>query len=113
MKKEEGKEGIRILVGGHLREELGLGEGEIVLETQGQMTVAELLERLGLAQERAKLVMVNGKGGSASTALNPGDRVAIFPPELSFNTFVSLCFRKERVEARTTSHGHERGTQGA
>lgn len=107
--KENGCGEIRVLVGGHLREELGLAQGEMMMELQGLMSVTQLLERLGLAQERAKLILVNGKGSTPETVLRPGDRVALFPPELSFNTFVSLSFRKERVEARRASSRGKKG----
>ena len=92
--------GIRVLVGGHLREELGLEGGEVVVQGLGASSVMGLLERLGLAQDRVKLILVNGRGATLETPLGPGDRVAVFPPELSFNTFVSLSFRTERVRAR-------------
>lgn len=101
------------MVGGHLREELGVAQGELMLEVKGPLSVTGLLERLGLAQNRAKMILVNGKGSTPETVLRPGDRVAIFPPELSFNTFVSLSFRKERVLAREASRGEKKGASDA
>jgi len=53
------------------------------------------------------MIMVNGRGATLDTAVSEGDRVALFPPELAFNTFVSLGFRKESVEKR------EKGKQSA
>lgn len=111
--KQSGCGEIRVLVGGHLREELNVPQGELVVKTHSSISVIQLLERLGLAQERAKLILVNGMGATGQTVLNPGDRVAVFPPELSFNTFVSLSFRKERVGARTALSGQKKGTKGA
>jgi molybdopterin converting factor small subunit len=111
--KQDGSGSIRVLVGGHLREELGVAQGELMLEVKGPLSVTGLLERLGLAQSRAKLILVNGKGSTPETVLGPGDRVAIFPPELSFNTFVSLSFRKERVLAREASRGEKKGASDA
>lgn len=111
--KKNGCGEIRVLVGGHLREELGLQKGEMVLEVQGPISVRALLERLGLGQNRAKLILVNGRGSTTDTVLMPGDRVAVFPPELSFNTFVSLSFRKERVEARRASIREKKGEADA
>lgn len=101
------------MVGGHLREEIGVPQGELMLEVMGPISVTGLLERLGLGQHRAKLILVNGKGSTPETVLEPGDRVAIFPPELSFNTFVSLSFRKERVLARETSKPEKKGAPDA
>jgi hypothetical protein len=46
------------------------------------------------------MIMVNGRGATLYKEISEGDRVALFPPELAFNTFVSLGFRKESVEAR-------------
>jgi len=46
------------------------------------------------------MIMVNGRGATLDTPIAEGNRVALFPPELSFNTFVSLGFRKESVEGR-------------
>lgn len=111
--KQDGSGNIMILVGGHLREELGVPQGEMVLEVMGPISVEGLLERLGLGQNRAKLILVNGKGSTPETVVEPGDRVAIFPPELSFNTFVSLSFRKERVLAREASRREKKGASDA
>ena len=60
----------------------------------------ELLVSLNLDKERVRLILINGLGATMATVLKEGDRVALFPPELSFNTFVSLSFREEHVEAR-------------
>jgi molybdopterin converting factor small subunit len=89
-----------VLLGGSLRHEAGGGNQarEIVLG-EGS-TVGALLTRLGLPPERVKLILVNGRGATLDTTLEAGDRVGLFPPELSFNTFVSLSFRREVVEAR-------------
>jgi hypothetical protein len=62
--------------------------------------VEDVLTELGLPLKRVKMIMVNGRGATPETAVREGDRVALFPPELSFNTFVSLSFRKETVEGR-------------
>ena len=91
---------ITVLLGGSLRHE-GVGgkqEFEIVLPLASR--VEDLLTRLGLPFERVKMIMVNGRGGSLTSPIRQGDRVALFPPELAFNTFVSLGFRKESVEGR-------------
>ena len=44
--------------------------------------------------------VVFGSDATLDTEIGEGNRVALFPPELSFNTFVSLSFRKESVEGR-------------
>jgi molybdopterin converting factor small subunit len=91
---------ITVLLGGNLRKEAGEGHQEFELEITSGSQVEGLLSRLGLPQDRVKMIMVNGRGATLDTPIADGDRVALFPPELSFNTFVSLSFRKESVEGR-------------
>lgn len=91
---------ITILLGGDLRNEAGEGCQEFELELTSGSRVEDLLPRLGLPEDRIKMIMVNGRGATLYTEISEGDRVALFPPELAFNTFVSLGFRKESVERR-------------
>jgi molybdopterin converting factor small subunit len=91
---------IAVLLGGFLASETADGAREREIELPAGARLEDVLERLGLGTSRVKLMMRNGRGATLETPLSEGDRVAFFPPELSFNTFVSLSFRKERVEAR-------------
>ena len=91
---------ITVLLGGNLRKEAGEGRQEFEVELTSGAQVEDLLSRLGLPQDRVKMIMVNGRGATLDIPIANGDRVALFPPELSFNTFVSLGFRKESVEGR-------------
>jgi molybdopterin converting factor small subunit len=91
---------ITVLLGGNLRNEAGEGSQEFESELPSGSRVEDLLPRLGLSQDRIKMIMVNGRGATLDTEISEGDRVALFPPELAFNTFVSLGFRKESVEKR-------------
>jgi molybdopterin converting factor small subunit len=91
---------ITVLLGGSLRHEGGGGQQEFDAELPPASRVEELLTRLGLPLDRVKIILVNGRGGSLASPIQEGDRVALFPPELSFNTFVSLGFRKESVQGR-------------
>jgi len=91
---------VTLLLGGDLKQEVGGGPRERSVEVPEGSTVGGLLDSLFLAQRRVRLILVNGRGGTLATRLHQGDRVALFPPELSFNTFVSLSFRTDRVEAR-------------
>ena len=91
---------ITVLLGGNLRNEAGEGSQEFEFELLSGSQVEDLLSRLGLPQDRIKMIMVNGRGATLYTEISEGDRVALFPPELAFNTFVSLGFRKESVEKR-------------
>jgi molybdopterin converting factor small subunit len=91
---------ITVLLGGNLRKEAGEGRQEFEVELNSGSQVEDLLTRLGLSDDRVKMIMVNGRGATLDTPIADGNRVALFPPELSFNTFVSLSFRKESVEGR-------------
>ncbi|MGD8371446.1 MAG: MoaD/ThiS family protein [Syntrophobacterales bacterium] len=91
---------ITVLLGGNLRNEAGEGSQEFEFELRPGSQVEDLLLRLGLPRNRVKMIMVNGRGGTLTSPIRDGDRVALFPPELAFNTFVSLGFRKESVEKR-------------
>ena len=91
---------ITVLLGGNLRKEGGKGRQEFAVELTSGSQVEDLLAHLGLPDDRVKMIMVNGRGATLDTAIGEGDRVALFPPELSFNTFVSLSFRKESVAGR-------------
>ena len=91
---------ITVLLGGNLRKEAGEGRQEFEVELTSGALVEDLISRLGLPDDRVKMIMVNGKGATLDTPISDGNRVALFPPELSFNTFVSLSFRKESVEGR-------------
>jgi molybdopterin converting factor small subunit len=91
---------ITVLLGGSLRHEGGGGKQEFEIVLPLASRVEDLLTRLGLPLDRIKMIMVNGRGGTLETPIQEGDRVALFPPELAFNTFVSLGFRKESVEGR-------------
>ncbi|MCG6919370.1 MAG: MoaD/ThiS family protein [Deltaproteobacteria bacterium] len=91
---------ITVLLGGDLRKEARKECQEFELELSSGSKVQDLLPRLGLSSERVKMIMVNGRGATLDTPIGEGDRVALFPPELAFNTFVSLGFRKESVEGR-------------
>ena len=91
---------ITVLLGGSLRHEGGSGQQQFSLELPQGSRVRDLLTLLDLSVDRVKMIMVNGRGATLDASISAGNRVALFPPELSFNTFVSLSFRKESVEKR-------------
>ena len=91
---------ITVLLGGPLRNEAGVKHHQFEVELSPRSRVRDLPSRLGLSYDRIKMIMVNGRGATFDTEVSEGDRVALFPPELSFNTFVSLSFRQESVEKR-------------
>jgi len=89
-----------VLLGGNLRKEAVAGNQERTLDPASDATVSDLVRLLGLPSERIGMILVNGRGATLSTELHDGDRVGLFPPELRYNTFVSLYFRPEAVQAR-------------
>ena len=88
---------VTVLLGGHLRNEATKGPQERTLELPENSLVSDLVDALGLPHQRLKMIMVNHRGATLKRQLHDGDRVGLFPPELSYNTFVSLSFRQERV----------------
>lgn len=91
---------LTIFLGGHLKEEAKNRGREIQAPLPDPPIMERVLEDLGLRPDRVKLILINGKGGTLSSPLRGGERIALFPPELSFNTFVSLSFREEMVRGR-------------
>jgi molybdopterin converting factor small subunit len=43
-------------------------------------TAGDVIRQLGIREEEAALILVNGKHGDMSTFLSEGDTVAVFPP---------------------------------
>jgi molybdopterin converting factor small subunit len=89
---------ITVLLGGHLRTEAHKGPMERIVELPDQARGVDLAAALGLPDNRVKMIFVNSRANSLSTLLHDGDRVALFPPELSYNTFVALSYRQDRIE---------------
>ena len=54
-------------------------EGERMSIEPGQ-SIREVLNTIGLPQEKAKLIFVNGIKGDLDTVLSGGERVGLFPP---------------------------------
>ena len=69
--------------------------GLVRLEIEGEATVKDVVERLGLSPERIKMVMVNGRGDTLDTRVRDRDRISLFPPELAFNMYVAISFRRD------------------
>jgi len=91
---------ITVLLGGHLSTEAVEGPQERVLEVPPNSRVEDLFSALGLPLQRIGMILLNGKGATPDHELQDGDRVGLFPPELRYNTFVSMYFRPEHIRAR-------------
>ena len=91
---------VTVLLGGHLRTEAKKGPQQRSVELPEGAAVSDLCLAVGLLEERVKMVLVNGRGSPMGTLLSDGDRIGLFPPELAYNTFVSVSYRKETAEGR-------------
>ncbi len=70
-------------------------DGLFPLETAEKATVREVIQELGIPPEKVKMVILNGRGANVDRVLNDGDRVALFPPEMAFNMYVAISFRRD------------------
>jgi len=69
--------------------------GLFPLETTEKATVREVIRELGIPPEKVKMILLNGRGANVDSVLNDGDRVALFPPEMAFNMYVAISFRRD------------------
>jgi hypothetical protein len=42
--------------------------------------------------------LLNGRGVDFDSILSNGDRIALFPPEMAFNMYVALSFRRDLIK---------------
>ena len=56
------------------------GKSPFDLDLEPGATVGDLLERLGIPQEKPKILLVNGRHASLDRELSEGDEVSLFPP---------------------------------
>ncbi len=69
--------------------------GLFPLKTTEKATVLEVIRQLGIPPEKVRMILLNGRGVDSSSILSNGDRVALFPPEMAFNMYVALSFRRD------------------
>jgi sulfur-carrier protein len=69
--------------------------GLFPLETREKATVREVLLELGIPPEKVRMILLNGRGADSETILSNGDRIALFPPEMAFNMYVAISFRRD------------------
>ena len=72
--------------------------GILLLEMEENVTAREVVQKLGIPLKKVRMIMLNGKGATLDSILNDGDRIALFPPEMAFNTYVALSFRRDSVK---------------
>ncbi len=84
---------VTVSLAAFLREFALKPQGEFTIEIPEGSTVKDLIHYLKIPEEKVKVVMINGKGIDFS--IDDGDRIALFPPEIAFNNYVALGFRKD------------------
>ncbi len=73
---------VRIVPYGSLRKTLPLQAADSLDQPLGgAQSLAELFAVMGIADEQIQLVMVNHRAVSTDTAIQAGDRIALFPRE--------------------------------
>ena len=70
-------------------------DGLFPLETVEKATVREVIRELGIPPEKVKMILLNGRGVDFDSILFNGDRIALFPPEMAFNMYVAISFRRD------------------
>jgi len=70
-------------------------DGLFPLETSEKATVREVIRELGIPPEKARMILLNGRGVDSESILSNGDRIALFPPEMAFNMYVAISFRRD------------------
>ncbi len=56
------------------------GKSPFDLELEPGATVGDLLKRLGIPEDKPKILLVNGRHASLDRELSHGDEVSLFPP---------------------------------
>ncbi|MEW6111174.1 MAG: MoaD/ThiS family protein [Thermodesulfobacteriota bacterium] len=95
-KVEPGAIKISVVLGGHLRHEASPGPQNRTVELPTGSQVSDLVSHLGLTDERVKIILLNGRAVDPAAPLADGDRIGLFPPELAYNTFVAISFRRKK-----------------
>jgi molybdopterin converting factor small subunit len=69
--------------------------GAGTLDIEDGSPIAEIITELNIPPDRVKMIMKNGRAAVREDAISPGDRVALFPPEVAFNLYVAMNFRED------------------
>jgi molybdopterin converting factor small subunit len=70
-------------------------DGLFRMETSEEATVREVIRELGIPPEKVRMILLNGRGVDSDSILSNGDRIAFFPPEMAFNMYVAISFRRD------------------
>ena len=80
--------------------------GLLLLEIEENANPREVVQKLGIPLEKVKMILLNGKGADLNAHLSEGDRVALFPPEMAFNMYVALSFRRDLGKKNLDQEGN-------
>jgi molybdopterin synthase sulfur carrier subunit len=69
--------------------------GLFPLETSENTNIREVIRELGIPPEKVRMILLNGRGVDSESILSNGDRIALFPPEMAFNMYVAISFRRD------------------
>lgn len=87
---------VNVLLGGSLRQlHPEARDGWIEIAIDGPLTIEDFLERTNVAADQARMLMLNHRKADLDTVVEPGDRLAVFPPALAFNMYVALSFARD------------------
>jgi len=64
------------------------------LETAEKATVREVIRELGIPPEKVKMILLNGRGVDFDSHFIQRRPDALFPPEMAFNMYVAISFRR-------------------
>jgi molybdopterin converting factor small subunit len=81
-------------------------DGTLLLEMEENATAREIVQKLAIPLEKVKMILLNGKGVGLDSILNDGDRIALFPPEMAFNMYVALSFRRDLGKKNLDQEGN-------
>ena len=70
-------------------------DGLFSLEMVEKATLREVIRELGIPPEKVRMILLNGRGVDSDSILSNGDRIAFFPPEMAFNMYVAISFRRD------------------
>jgi hypothetical protein len=84
---------VTIKLGGPLRDKVsGHVDGLLRLDMPDGSRVSDCLRALHLEVGAVRVIMLGGRPVAGDVVLSDGDRLALFPPELAYNTYVAVNF---------------------
>jgi len=84
---------VNVLLGGSLRQlHPEARDGWIEVSIDGPLRIEDFLGRTNVPTDQARMLMLNHRKADLDTLVQPGDRLAVFPPALAFNMYVAMSF---------------------